>query len=62
MPEDLNGPGYEEIGTGVFVPKEDAYKFALERMSMNKKEQEEFEDWYFSGNFIYTDGGEQAYV
>ncbi len=61
MPESLNGPGYEEIGTGVFVPDESAYQFALERISMNAEEQKEFIDWYFSGNFVHVGGG-QAYV
>lgn len=49
--------GYHEIGTGVFVPDEDAYKYALERcVNGTEEEQKEFREmlveWYFSGNWI----------
>lgn len=54
--EKLRGPGYEEIGTGVFVPEEDAFSFAIERLIQSEnKEQKEFVEWYFSGNFIKED-------
>lgn len=51
----LNGAGYEELGTGLFVPAEDAYKFALERISMSEEEQREFVEWFYSGNFVWRD-------
>lgn len=31
--------GYEEIGTGIFVPEEDAFEYALEQVSLNKEEK-----------------------
>lgn len=50
--EKLNGPGYEEIGTGIFVPEEDAYKYALERVSLDEELKQEFVEWFYSGNWI----------
>lgn len=48
----LQGEGYEEIGTGVFVPEEDAYDYALERVSQDEEEKKEFVEWFYSGNWI----------
>lgn len=50
--EKLRGPGYIDIRTGNFIPKEDACDYAMERISRDKEEKEEFEEWYFSDNFI----------
>ncbi len=44
--------GYEEIGTGIFVPEENAFEYALEQVSLNKEEKQEFVDWFYSGNWI----------
>jgi len=53
----LNGPGYREMGTGIFVPEEDAFAYALERVSYGiEEEKQEFVSWYFSGGWIKEDG------
>ncbi|MCI9135440.1 MAG: hypothetical protein HFI31_14845 [Lachnospiraceae bacterium] len=54
--EELQGPGYEEIGTGLFVPEKDAYSYALEVLSYYEKERKEFVEWFYSGNWIKEDG------
>lgn len=46
--EKLNGPGWEEVGTGIFVPEEDAFKYALERISQDEGEKKEFIEWFYS--------------
>lgn len=50
--EKLNGPGYKEIGTGVFVPEEDAYRYAMERISQDENLKQEFVEWFYSGNWV----------
>ncbi len=51
--KDLNGPGYVEFGTLVFVPDEDACSYALERISSGtEEEKKEFVDWFYSGGWI----------
>lgn len=50
--EKLNKEGYKEMGTGIFVPKEDAYEYALERVSQDKDLQKEFVEWFYSSNWI----------
>lgn len=50
--EKLQGAGHEEIGTGIFVPKEDAYDYALERVSQDEDLKQEFVEWFYSGNWI----------
>ena len=61
--EKLNGPGYEEIGTGIFVPEEDAFNYALERcfevvpegvhsFSWTQEFKEMLVEWFYSGNWI----------
>ena len=56
MPDEA---GYLGIGKeeGAFVPKQDAYAYALERcLNGTQEEQEEFRkmlvEWYYSGNWI----------
>ncbi len=51
-PERLCGPGYTEITTGVFVPEEDAYSCALERLSPDENLRKEFVEWFYSGNRV----------
>ena len=48
----LNGAGYEEIGSGIFVPEKDAYAYAMERISLDKDLQKELVEWFYSGNWI----------
>lgn len=51
----LNGAGYEKMKTGIFVSKEDAYAYALESLSLDENLQEEFVEWFYSGNWIKED-------
>ena len=53
--EKLNGHGYEEMGTGIFVPEEDAYQYAMERIALDEDLQREFVEWFYSGNWIKED-------
>lgn len=50
--EKLMAPGYREIGTSVFVPEEDAYDYALERISQDEDLKKEFVEWFYSGNWV----------
>lgn len=50
--ERLNGPGYQEIGSGVFVLEDDAYQYALERISSDEDLKWEFVEWFYSGNWV----------
>lgn len=52
LDEKLNGPGFLEIGTGTFVAEEDAYEYALERLTQDEDEKRKFVEWFFSGNWI----------
>lgn len=57
--EKLNGPGYLEIGTGNFVPEEDAFDYALERcLHGTEEDKREFKEmlmeWFYS-NWIKED-------
>lgn len=54
--EKLNGAGYSGIGTGVFVAEEDAYSYALERLSLDAKLQKEFVEWFYSGDWVKENG------
>lgn len=57
--EKLNGPGYKEMKTGIFVPEEDAYDYVLERISQDNDLKQEFKEmlveWFYSGNWVYED-------
>ncbi len=61
---DLNGSGWEEMGTGMFVPEEDAFNYALERcfefvpnFVHRLKWTDEFKEmlvkWFYSGNWVH---------
>lgn len=50
--EKLDGTGYKEIGTGLFVPEEDAYEYALERVSLDEDLKQELVEWFYSENWI----------
>ncbi len=54
--EKLKGPGWEEIGTGVFVLEEDAYGYAKESLARDGDLRQEFVEWFYSGNWIREDG------
>lgn len=51
----LRGPGYEEIGTGIFVAEEDAFDYAAERISLDENLKQELVLWFYSGNWIKED-------
>ena len=63
--EKLYGTGYKEMGTGVFVPEEDAFDYAIERcalvpfMMKGIEWTEDFKqmlvEWFYSGNWIWED-------
>ncbi len=53
--EKLNSAGYKEIGTGIFVPEEDAYDYAMERVSQDEDLQKEFVEWFYFKNFAKED-------
>lgn len=54
--EKLRGAGYTELGTGIFVPEEDAYEYAMERISLDEDLKQEFKvifmEWFYSGNWV----------
>lgn len=49
--EKLRGPGYRSMD-GVFVPEEDAYTYALERISQDEALQKELVEWFYSGEWV----------
>ncbi len=49
----LNGPGWEDMDTGIFIPAEDGYKYALERVAQDDGLKKEFVEWFFSGNYVF---------
>lgn len=53
--EKLRGPGYEDMETGTFVPEADAYKYAMEMISVDEDLKREFVEWFYSGNWIKED-------
>lgn len=53
--EKLNSAGYKEMSTGIFVTEEDAYQYALERISQNEELKQELVEWFCSGNWIKED-------
>lgn len=47
--------GYKGIGpeTGTFINKEDAFRYAIERiLAAPQEEKAEFEEWFYSGNYV----------
>lgn len=64
--EKLNRKGYRELGTGIFVPEEDAFSYALEHCMEivppgihEIKWLQEFrrmlEEWFYSGNWVWEE-------
>lgn len=66
--EKLNGPGWRQIGTDVFVPEEDAFDYAIERCTTipfavaGIEWVQEFKDmvveWFYSYNWVHEDDKE----
>ena len=52
-----NSPGYKELDTGIFVPEEDAYDYALERISQDEELKRDMVEWFYSGNWIKEENG-----
>lgn len=54
--ERLSGTGYREMETGIFVSEEDAFNYAMERISqdedLNRNFKEAVVEWFYSGNWI----------
>lgn len=49
--------GYLEMGTGRFIPEEDAFGYAIEKLSGGtEEEKQEFVSYFYSGNYIYQEG------
>ena len=64
--ERMDGPGYREMATGVFVPEEDAFDYALENcfemvpagirlLRWTQEFKEMLVEWFYSGNWIKED-------
>lgn len=54
--EKINGPGWTEMGTGIFVPEKEAFRYSVEAMSQDEELQREFVEWFYSGNWIKEHG------
>lgn len=52
--EESKGPGYLEPFAGIFVTEEDAYDYAMEKISLDKNLKQEFVEWFYS-NWIKED-------
>lgn len=46
--------GYAGLGEdlGTFVPEEDAYRYAMERVQWSEEFQKEFVEWFYSGDWV----------
>lgn len=44
--------GYLEISKYLFIEEMNAFSYALDQIVSNKDLQQEFVEWFFSGNFI----------
>lgn len=62
----LNGAGYKQLGTGVFIPEEDAFEYALEQcvemvsdslfnIGWTQEFKEMLVEWFYSGNWVKED-------
>lgn len=54
--------GYRGICSeaGIFVSSKDAYNYALNRINQAPDLQDEFVEWFYSGNFMRIDEVENA--
>lgn len=48
----LRGPGYLNRDTGIFVPEEDVFDYAMEVLPQDSDLKREFLDWFYSGNWV----------
>lgn len=53
--EKLMGPGYRESATGVFVPEEDAYDFAIQAINQNEDLKKELVYWFYFNDWVKED-------
>lgn len=53
--EKLMGPGYRESATGVFVPEEDAYDFAIQAIYQNEDLKKELVYWFYFNDWVKED-------
>lgn len=44
---------------GNTIEEKNAFGYALSRILASNEEQQEFIDWYYSGNWIKTDEGDE---
>lgn len=42
--EKLNGAGYTDLHSGIFVPEEDAYAYAVEKISQDEDLEKKFQE------------------
>lgn len=59
----MNGPGWKQIGTNIFVPEEDAFDYAIERcttipfavigIDWTQEFKEMLVEWFYSDNWIW---------
>ena len=54
--------GYESIKDFSFVPDDEAFDYALERIQNDENEKKEFVDWFFSGNWVRREKVEQRSI
>ncbi len=52
--------GYEEIHRDNYIPLCCAYRYALEQLESNKQLQNEFLEWFYSGNYVPVREGEEC--
>lgn len=43
---------------GINIPEEHCFEYALDRVSNNKADKEEFIEWFYSGNWIKIENGD----
>lgn len=64
--EKLDGSGYTEIGTGIFIAEEDAFNYAIEQcvkcvsrgfrdIDWTDEFKEMIVEWFYSGNWVKED-------
>ncbi len=56
-PEGPGERGWVEMGTGLFIPEEDAFGYAIRKLQAGtEEEKQEFVEFFYSGNYIYQEG------
>ena len=51
----LREPGYLEMGTGLFVPEEEAFDYAMKKIPLDEDLKQELVEWFYSGNWKKED-------